>query len=213
MIPTYAPGRLELREPHHAVDREPDRDVPAATPLALPQVLRATNVIALQRSAGNAAVTAMLGLPQRVVMRKAAGGGSCDSGSEGGLVEEEEDEGVATDKPVQRFALEGFPPTEEALMRTAVADAQNKVVTSKPKSWRLAEAIDRKTYEYHREPEFTSCGRTWPSRQRVWIGRDAFDSSQCCDLASTIAHEVSHTLWYTERRARKLECEFFGCSC
>lgn len=232
-------------------EREPDLRLPAIQPLSIPpQFLGPGHLLALQRSAGNAAVVELLGAHrvvqrcgdgpcdcaddaehgppeaiQRVAMGKAPAGDTCDSAAEGGLEEEDEEEtaggteGVAEEeevgmaKAVQRYSLKGFPATEEAQMHTAIPVAEAKVKATKPKKTGVIGAITSKTYEYHGEEDFTLCGWTFPSSWYIKIGRKAFDASKCCDLAATIAHEASHTQWYTEGSAQKLECDCFGCSC
>ena len=66
-------------------------------------------------------------------------------------------------------------------------------------------------YDY--KEDLGLCGWTFPASWYIEIGKDAFSTSKCCDLASTIAHEASHTELRTEAGARKLECNCFGCSC
>jgi hypothetical protein len=116
---------------------------------------------------------------------------------------------------IQRYGLKGFPPTEEAAMKTAIPVAAEKV----RKCSKLSD-LDRallsiliKETRYDFVPDLGLCGWTFPSSWYVEIGKSAFDKNVCCDLASTIAHEVSHTYWFFEGGARKLECNCFGCSC
>jgi uncharacterized protein DUF4157 len=116
---------------------------------------------------------------------------------------------------IQRYSLKGFPPAKAALMDSAISTAKSKV--SSCGSWwarNIADvpgAIGRMRYDY--KPALGMCGWTFPASWYIEIGDDAFKHDVCCDLASTIAHEASHTEWYTEGRARKLECDCFGCSC
>jgi hypothetical protein len=247
-----------------ALAGEQDLRLPSAAPIGLaPQYLAASHVVALQRSAGNAAVAELLGSrrwstssgpdrgitvqrcgagpcdcdeseaaahgspehAQRIVMRKAADGEECETASDAGLLTDEDEETaeetgeVAEEeegglgKTVQRFALKGFPATEEAQMNAAIPVAEAKVKAAKPKKTGVIGAITSKTYEYHDEEDFKLCGWTFPWASYIKIGKKAFDASRCCDLASTIAHEASHTQWYTEGAAAKLECDCFGCSC
>ncbi len=116
---------------------------------------------------------------------------------------------------LQRYALKGFPPAEEAAMRAAIPIAISKVRSCSSLSWwgrRMTRlAIDDMRYDY--VPTLGLCGWTFPGSWYIEIGKEAFSPQVCCDLASTIAHEASHTQLYTEGRARKLECNCFKCSC
>jgi hypothetical protein len=163
------------------------------------------------------------------VQRKTPGDEYCDSAADEAQAASDEDdeeaaaeetegmakapESVEDDQVVQRYTLKGFPPAEKAKMDTAVPLAASKVTSCKPEKTGVIGAINSKTYEYHGEEDFTNCGWTFPSSWYIKIGKSAFDSSTCCDLESTVAHEASHTQWYTEGKARKLECDCFGCSC
>ncbi|MGH7468839.1 MAG: DUF4157 domain-containing protein [Longimicrobiales bacterium] len=116
---------------------------------------------------------------------------------------------------IQPYRLKGFPATEEAAMKAAIPIAADKV-----RSCSKVNALDRfflseniKSMRYDFVSDLGLCGWTFPSAWYVEIGQEAFDKNTCCDLASTIAHEVSHTYWFTEGGARKLECRCFGCSC
>lgn len=119
---------------------------------------------------------------------------------------------------LQRYALEGFPAAEESLMHAAIPKAEFAVFSCKPKrapqtwGWGVAGAIGSRTYKFVDDAS-APCGWTFPSSWYIEIGKAAFNHSACCKLESTIAHEASHTQWYTEGRARKLECDCFGCSC
>ena len=264
---TQIVDRPQRRAAWPVVASEQDLRLPPTSPVGLaPQFLNAGHVVALQRSAGNAAVASLLGSrqwpapqtpnspiavqrcgdgpcdcedgdaaahgslepAQRIVMRKAADGEECETASDAGLLSDdeeetaeetgeetgevaEEEEGLG--KTVQRFALKGFPATEEAQMNAAIPVAEAKVKAAKPKKTGVIGAITSKTYEYHDEEDFKLCGWTFPWASYIKIGKKAFDASRCCDLASTIAHEASHTQWYTEGAAAKLECDCFGCSC
>lgn len=108
--------------------------------------------------------------------------------------------------------LKGFPASEESLMHAAIPKAESTVTSCKPKRKGVIKAINSKTYKYV-DDENAPCGWTFPSSWYIEIGKAAFNHAACCKLESTIAHEASHTQWYTERRARKLECDCFGCSC
>ena len=116
---------------------------------------------------------------------------------------------------IQRFTLTGFPATEEAAMKTAVPLAVSTVKSCSglnfiDRRW-LPSAIDGKEYRY--VEDLGLCGWTFPASSYIKIGKKAFDYSSCCDLASTIAHEASHTIGYFEGQARNMECNCFGCSC
>jgi hypothetical protein len=210
---------------------------PGMTSLAPLRTLDARAVIALQRAAGNAAVSAMLRPPVTIQrcgggpcdcaegrdheeprsapqpQHKAPGGESCATAADAGLLDDEEIDEEGMGKAVQRYTLKDFPPAEEAKMNAAVPEAEAKVTATLPKKTGVIGAIKAKTYEYHPEEGFNLCGWTFPSAWYIKIGKSAFDHGTCCDLASTIAHEASHTQWYTEKRAQKLECDVFGCSC
>lgn len=116
---------------------------------------------------------------------------------------------------IQRYSLNGFPATEEAAMKAAIPLAISTVKSCSALGWLrkqiLAAAINTKRYDY--VPDLGHCGWTFPASWYIEIGKSAFDHSKCCDLASTIAHEASHTEWHTEGAARRLECNCFGCSC
>jgi hypothetical protein len=116
---------------------------------------------------------------------------------------------------IQRYSLNGFPPAEEAAMRAAIPVAVDTVKKCGKLSWWgkhvIPPAIRMKRYDY--KPDLGLCGWTFPASWYIEIGKSAFDKSTCCDLPSTIAHEASHTEFYTEGKARKMECNCFGCSC
>jgi len=116
---------------------------------------------------------------------------------------------------IQRYSLRGFPPAEKAAMHAAVPAAAAKVRSCSKlgafDQFFISQKIQNMRYDY--EAELGLCGWTFPSAWYVEIGDIAFNKSKCCDLASTIAHEVSHTYWFTEGGAQKLECTCFGCSC
>lgn len=115
---------------------------------------------------------------------------------------------------IQCFKLNGFPPTEEAAMKAAVPAAISAVKSCSELSWYgkrdIPIALNSVRYDY--VPDLGLCGWTFPTSWYIEIGKQAFES-RCCDLPSTLAHEASHTVFYTESRARKMECNCFGCSC
>ena len=116
---------------------------------------------------------------------------------------------------IQRFTLKGFPATEEAAMKAAVPAAVSKVKSCSKLSWYgkrdIPIALNSVRYDY--VPELGLCGWTFPTSWYIEVGKDAFNPGTCCDLPSTLAHEAAHTVFYTESRARKMECNCFGCSC
>lgn len=116
---------------------------------------------------------------------------------------------------IQRFTLQDFPPAEAAAMNAAVPAAIAKVKACSELSLygksEIPAALDFVRYDY--VPDLGLCGWTFPSSWYIKIGKEAFDTSRCCDLPSTLAHEASHTAFYTERKSRKMECNCFGCSC
>jgi hypothetical protein len=115
---------------------------------------------------------------------------------------------------LQRFSLNGFPPAEKAAMIAAIPVATGKVKACSKLSWYgkrdIPIALNNVRYDY--VPDLRLCGWTFPTSWYIEVGKSAFGSS-CCDLASTLAHEAAHTVFYTESRARKMECNCFGCSC
>jgi len=116
---------------------------------------------------------------------------------------------------VQSYKLKGFPPAKAAQMHAAIATAIATVSGCSYLTWLgkllIKTALRRMRYDY--VPDLGLCGWTFPASWYIEIGEKAFDHAKCCDLASTLAHEASHTEWYTEGRARKMECKCFGCSC
>ena len=123
--------------------------------------------------------------------------------------------GVGQKYWIQRYGLKGFPPTEEAAMKAAIPIAADKVLRCSRLSTldRVFVSQSIKDIRYDYVADLGLCGWTFPSSWYIEIGKSAFDRNVCCDLPSTIAHEVSHTHWFTEGGARKLECKCFGCSC
>lgn len=116
---------------------------------------------------------------------------------------------------IQRYTLNGFPTAEAAAMNAAIPVAISTVKSCNYLTWlgkrHIANAIDSKRYDY--KEDLGHCGWTFPASWYIEIGKKAFDHSKCCDLASTIAHEASHTEFRTESAARALECNCFSCSC
>ena len=121
--------------------------------------------------------------------------------------------GHADSTLIQRYSLNGFPPAKAALMHSAIATALS-TMRSCGSWWArfvVPPAIRSKRYDY--VPDLGACGWTFPASWYIEIGESAFDPDACCRLASTVAHEASHTEFYTEGRAQKLECDCFNCSC
>jgi len=116
---------------------------------------------------------------------------------------------------LQGYKLKGFPAAKAAKMHSAIATAISTVSSCNYLSWWgkrvIKSALGRLRYDY--VPDLGLCGWTFPVSWYVEIGKNAFDHGKCCDLAATLAHEASHTEFYTEGRARKMECKCFGCSC
>jgi hypothetical protein len=116
---------------------------------------------------------------------------------------------------LQGYELKGFPPAKERQMHRAVATAISTISGCDYLTWLgkllIKSALRRLRYDY--VPDLGHCGWTFPASWYVEVGESAFDHSRCCDLASTLAHEASHTEWYTESRAREMECQCFNCSC
>jgi hypothetical protein len=174
-------------------------------------------VLQLQQTIGNRAL-------ERLIMAKAVSGGSCDSAPSQTGEEEQEKATVgrfsisraeADGSRIQRYSLKGFPPDKAAAMRAAIRDALATVKSCPNASWWakwvVPPAIATKRYDY--VEDLGMCGWTFPASWYIEVGKDAFDRNKCCDLPSTIAHEASHTEFYTEGRARQLECDCFSCSC
>lgn len=174
-------------------------------------------VLQLQQIVGNRAV-------QHVIMAKAISGERCES-APNRTSEEEQEKGqvgrfsisraAADNSRIQRYSLNGFPPAKAAAMHAGIRDARATVKSCSSASWWakwvVPPAIATKRYDY--VEDLGMCGWTFPASWYIEIGKDAFDTSKCCDLASTIAHEASHTEFYTEGNARELECDCFSCSC
>ena len=124
---------------------------------------------------------------------------------------------ISTVRPatLQGYKLSGFPAAEKAQMHTAIATAISTVSSCSYLTWLgkllIKSALRNMRYDY--VPDLGLCGWTFPASWYIEVGKSAFDHSKCCDLAATLAHEASHTEWYTEGRARKMECECFNCSC
>ena len=145
-------------------------------------------------------------------------GGAYSPGSDGGrrllahelahVVQQQRTPGALS---ISRFSLKGFPPAKETAMLAAIPRAQAGVMRCRPKATCVAAAIVNKTYVY--KPNLGLCGWTFPLSGRIKIGSSAFLPATCCDLEATIAHEASHTCFYTEGAALRLECSCFGCSC
>lgn len=116
---------------------------------------------------------------------------------------------------IQCYSLNGFPPTEAAAMHAAIPKAMATVKSCPKLSWygksEIPLAIASKRYDY--KENLGLCGWTFPASWYIEIGKEAFNTSTCCDLPSTIAHEASHTVFYTEGKARNMECNCFSCSC
>ena len=121
----------------------------------------------------------------------------------------------STGDRIQRYRLNGFPAAEEAKMHAAIPNAISKVKSCSKLSWWgkyiIPPALRRMRYDY--VPDLGLCGWTFPASWYIEVGPDAFKQNVCCDLESTLAHEAAHTEWYTEGRARAMECNCFGCSC
>ena len=100
-------------------------------------------------------------------------------------------------------------------MKVAIPNAASKVRACKSVNmldrFLIAQSIENIRYDY--EPNLGLCGWTFPLSWYIEIGKTAFNTNDCCDLASTIAHEASHVNFNTEGGARGLECRCFGCSC
>jgi Domain of unknown function (DUF4157) len=137
------------------------------------------------------------------VVQQRAGAGSIDCGE------------VENKMMIQRYSLKGFPAAEEAAMNAAVPAAISTVKSCSARNWltrfRVSNALDNHRYDY--KEDLGLCGWTFPGSWYIEVGKSAFDTQKCCDLPSTLAHEASHTVLFTESAARKLECDCFGCSC
>jgi hypothetical protein len=123
---------------------------------------------------------------------------------------------ASDDEHIQRFSLRGFPPAEETAMKAAIPVAVSKVAACNKLSrftrGAIIMALMTKRFDY--VPDLGLCGWTFPSAWYIEVGKSAFSTSVCCDLASTLAHEASHNgAWKTESGAREMECDCFGCSC
>ena len=122
---------------------------------------------------------------------------------------------IQSDALIQAYSLKGFPEDKKSKMDAAISAAISKTQSCEKLSWwgktQIPKALGRLKYIY--KPDLGLCGWTFPASWYIKVGKSAFDKSTCCDLESTLAHEASHTQFYTEGKARKMECNCFGCSC
>ena len=119
------------------------------------------------------------------------------------------------------FGLIGFSPEQQNQMRNAINEAANKLRQSccaGPDSPKIANAIETATYVY--QPKSKNCGQVGPLsflgiRHRIGISQKALNGG-CCSvpsnsLPSTISHEGSHLIRYSEDKAYGMEEKCFGC--
>lgn len=103
--------------------------------------------------------------------------------------------------PTGFYKLKGFPPVLENLMRNAINDAINTIGANGckdgcagPAGPKIANALQNATYVFTPENQ-DDCGVTTPNIpffHHINVTALAFSPTQCCGLASTLAHEASH---------------------
>ena len=123
------------------------------------------------------------------------------------------------DDPFGLYQTKGFDPDQRALLDAAIAEALAKLREqcpncAGPDGPKIADAIERTTFVY--KPKLKDCGETgpltfWRLRHEVALGPNAFRGI-CCSLASTLTHEVVHSLTHGENKAYDIEQKCFGCS-
>ncbi len=119
--------------------------------------------------------------------------------------------------PPSTYGLKGFSETDQNTMRKAINQAVNTLLMSccaGDDSPKIAKAILGATYVYKKNMT-DLCGLTGPITpikifHTIRLGPPSF-GPRCCSLASTIAHEGSHLIRYSETQAYGLEGKCFGC--
>ena len=129
---------------------------------------------------------------------------------------------VNFDDPLGLYQTKGFDPDQKALLDAAIAEALAKLRDKNNCSNcagadgpKIADAIERTTFVY--KSNLKDCGETGPLtfirvRHTVALGPSAFHPGECCSLASTVTHEVVHSMTHGENKAYGIEEKCFGCS-
>ena len=126
------------------------------------------------------------------------------------------------DDPLGLYQTKGFDPDQKALLDAAIAEALAKLRDKNNCSNcagadgpKIAAAMENMTFVY--KPKLKECGETGPLtfirvRHTVALGPSAFHPGECCSLASTVTHEVVHSLTHLDNKAYDIEKNCFGCS-
>jgi RHS repeat-associated protein len=126
------------------------------------------------------------------------------------------------DDPLGLYQTKGFDSDRKALLDAAIAEALAKLRDKNNCSNcagadgpKIADAIERTTFVY--KSNLKDCGETGPLtfirvRHTVALGPSAFHPGECCSLASTVTHEVVHSMTHGENKAYGIEEKCFGCS-
>ncbi len=131
------------------------------------------------------------------------------------------------DDPLGLYKTRGFDSDQKALLDAAIAEALAKLRDHQgtcadggsscagadgPK---IADAMENATFVY--KPSLKDCGQTGPLtfmrlRHEIALGPSAFHPGECCSLASTVTHEIVHSLTHLDNKAYEIEKKCFGCS-
>lgn len=112
----------------------------------------------------------------------------------------------------------GFPPDKQAAMKAANEAAIEKVRNCKGSTPCFDDDGRKKiirileTTDYTYMPNFLGCGASPPKKSPTAangtdIGPGAFQFLNCCDLASTLAHEANHLVDNGRSEASSLDLE------
>ena len=121
-----------------------------------------------------------------------------------------------TENEIQRYSKSGFTTVRNAEIDQAVPIAVRIVkacdFVNFIDTYFIVDKLEHAIYVFN--PEQKECGWTYPTSPVIKIGESAFNQANCCDLASTLAHEAAHAgAFYTEGRCRDMECNCFSCGC
>ena len=121
-----------------------------------------------------------------------------------------------TENEIQRYSKSGFTTVRNAEINQAVPIAVRIVkacdFVNFIDTYFIVDKLEHAIYVFN--PEQKECGWTYPTSPVIKIGESAFNQANCCDLASTLAHEAAHAgAFYTEGRCRDMECNCFSCGC
>jgi RHS repeat-associated protein len=131
--------------------------------------------------------------------------------------------------PTGLTTFKGFSSVEELLLRNAVNEALSKLRNSGSSNCKggtggcagaegpaLANLLEQATFVFL--PNLRDCGQTGPATRHGYrhvfgLGIAAFSPGQCCNLASTMVHELVHGLGYgPDDRPNEVEKKCFGCT-